>query len=119
MTLVASVLVVPRHMVEIPVPGPHKRTAESTSPSRPPLRIPDHLLGVRAGRAPVCVLVMLVKRVGAPEYAVAIRAWVALVSLVEFVLVPLPVELALETDVAERAPVRALGFRGTSVADLG
>ena len=118
MRLVASVLVVSRHMVEIPVPGSHKRTAETTAPTRPPLRIPNHLLGVRAGRASMCVLVVLVEGVGAPEDAVAVRAWVALVSLVEFVLMSLPVELALETDVAECAPVRTLRLGGTSVADF-
>lgn len=105
-------------MVEIPVPSSHECTAESTGPSRPPLRIPDHLLSVRAGRAPVCVLVMLVEGVGAPEDAVAVRAGVTLMSLMEFVLVPLPVELALETDIAECAPVRTLGFRGTPVVDF-
>ena len=118
MRLVASFLIVPRHMVEISVPGAHKCTAESTCPTCPPLRVPDHLLGVRAGRAPVGVLVMLVEGVGAPEGAIAVRAGVALVSLVEFILMPLPVELALETDVTEGAPVRTLGLGGTAVVDF-
>lgn len=113
--LVAPVLIMSCHMVEIPIPGAHKRAAESARPPRPPLRVPHHLLGVRARRAPVGVLVVLVEGVGAPEDAVAVRARIALVALVELVLVPLPVELALETDITKSAPVRALGLGGTPV----
>ena len=61
---------------------------------------------------------VLVEGIGAPEDAVAVRAGVALVALVELVLMALPVKLALEGDVAEGAPVSALGFGAPSVAAL-
>lgn len=59
------------------------------------------------------VLVVLVEGVGAPKYAVAVGTWIALVALMKFVFVPLPVKFALKGNVAKRAPVSALSF-GTS-----
>ena len=64
------------------------------------------------------VLVVLVEGIRAPKDAVAVRTGVALVALVELVLVPLPVKLALEGDVAEGAPVSALGFGAPPVVAL-
>ena len=87
-------------------------------PCRLLLRIPHDAVRVGTRRAAVSVLVVLVEGIGAPEDAVAVRAGVALVALVELVLVALPVKLALEGDVAEGAPVSALGFGAPSVAAL-
>lgn len=112
---VVIIFVVLRYMVDKSMTGAHERPAESTGPRRPPLRRPDHLLSVRAGPAPVCVLVMLVEGVGVPEDDVTVRAGVTLMSVVEFVLVPHPVDLAPEIDIAGYAPVRALGLSGTLV----
>lgn len=71
-----------------------------------------------ARRAAMGVLVVLVEGVGTPEDAVAVRTGVALVAFVKLVLVALPVELALEGDVTEGAPVGALGFGTPSVVAL-
>lgn len=78
--------------------------AEAAAPGPPLPQVLDDGLGVRARLAPVGGLVVLVERVGAPEALVAVRARVLSRSLVELLLVPLPVELPLEGLVTGRAP---------------
>lgn len=64
------------------------------------------------------ILVMLIEGIRAPKDAVAVRAGVTFVTLVELILVPLPVELSLKGNVAECAPVSAGGFGAPSVVAL-
>lgn len=45
-------------------------------------------------------LVVLIKCVGTPEHAVAVRTWIFLVSLMKLVFVSFPVKLPLELSVA-------------------
>ena len=119
MRLVAAVFVVAGDMVEVAIAAGEEASAEAARPGLLALRVLDDALGVRTCRAAVCVLVVLVERVGSPEDAIAVRAWVALVPLVELVLVPLPVELALERDVTKCAPISTLRFRGAPIAAFG
>lgn len=116
--LVAAVLVVAGDVIEIAIPRAEKPAAEAAGPCLLAMRIPDYRIGVWTCCAAVGVLVVLVKGIGAPEDAVAIRARIPLVPLVEFFLVALPVELALEGDIAKGAPVGALGFGRPSIVAL-
>lgn len=106
------------YVIEIAVSTCKEASAKATSPCLLSSRILDNTVGMWASGAAVRVFMMLIERVGAPENAVAVRTRVALVALVEFILVSLPVKLTLEGDVAKGAPVRALRFRGPSVVAL-
>ncbi len=96
--------------------GGAEKRREANIPRLLSLRILDHTLCMRTCGAAVGVLVVLIEGVGTPKDAVAVGTGVALVALVELVLVPLPVELALKGDVAKGAPVGAGGFGRSSVA---
>src|SRR5689334_4410423 len=87
------------------------RVTRENIPCRFLLRILHDTFGMRAGCTPMGVLVVLVEGIRAPKNTVAVWTGVALVAFVKLILVPLPVKLALEGDVAEGAPVSALGFR--------
>lgn len=71
-------------------------SAEPASPCPPLPHVLDY--AIRMGTRPAAVgrLVVLVKGVGPPKTLVAVRARVFPPSLVKLLLVPLPVELALE-----------------------
>lgn len=101
---VAAVLVVASDMIKVTVPAGEKGGAESTGPGSLALRVFDDVVGMGACGTAMCILVMLVEGVGAPKNTVAARAGIALIPLVEFILVSLPVKLALESHVAKRAP---------------
>lgn len=90
-----------------------KRRTEATSPVLALAEELDDLLGVGACLATMALLVMLVKRVGTPEAAVAtrLRAGVLAPALVKLILVALPVVLALEASFARGAPVN-VGLSG-------
>jgi hypothetical protein len=87
-------------------------------PCRLFMRIFHHTVGMGTGGAAVGILVVLVEGVGTPKKAVTVRTWVSLVSLVKFVFVAFPVELALKGDVAEGAPVCPLLFGAAPIARL-
>lgn len=93
-------LVVEADMIDVTVHGWQKGGTESASPCSLFPRVLDDLVSMRARLAVVACLVMLVESVRSPEYTVAVRTRILLVSLVKFILVPLPVELSLELGVA-------------------
>lgn len=82
------------------------------------LCIAHHPIRVRACRAAVGVLVVLIERIGSPEDPIAVGTRIALISLVELVLVSFPVKLALESNVTKGAPVCALRFGSAPVVAL-
>ena len=90
------------HVLDVALAGRVERRAEAAGPVLAFAEKLDHLVGMGAGLAAVALLVVLVERVGAPETAVAARlgARVLPPSLVELVLVALPVVLALEASLA-------------------
>ena len=116
--LVAAVLEVMGNVIKVAVPAGEKGSTEPTGPGSLAMRVFDNAVGVRARGASVGVLVVLVERVGAPEDAIAARARVPLVPLVELVLVPFPVELALEGDVAKGTPKGSRGLGRAPIAGL-
>lgn len=87
--------------------------AKPASPGSSFSHVLDHAIGVRTRFAPVCGFVMLVERVRTPEALVTIGAWVFPPPLVKLLLVPLPIELALERLVTRSTPV--FGLRGCRV----
>ena len=93
--------------------------AEAATPSPPLHHVLDDGVRVRARLAAVGRLVVLVEGVGAPEALVAVGARVLAPALVELLLVPFPVELALERLVARRAPVAGLGHDRRRAAAKG
>jgi hypothetical protein len=105
-------------VVKIAVPASEEAAAETAGPRLLSLRILDDSVSMRTGRAPVGIFVVLIKGVGAPKDAVAVRTRVALVSLVKLVFVPLPVKLSLKRNIAKGAPKRPLGFGCASVVAL-
>jgi hypothetical protein len=89
------------------------RVKGRTKAASPILALPeelDNLFRVWASLAPMTLLMMLVKRVGTPKAAIAawFRAGIFSPTLVELVLVSLPVIFSLETCLTRRAPVNIL-----------
>lgn len=95
------------NVLDVTLAGRVQGRAEAASPVLALAKKLDHLFGVWAGFASVALFVVLIKRIGTPEAAVAagFRARVLPPTLVELVLVPLPVVLALEARLARCAPV--------------
>ena len=110
MCLVAAILIVAGDMVKVAITTAEEAAAKSTGPGALAVRVLDHFVGVGTGCTSVSVLVMLVEGISAPEDAVAIGTRVPLEPLVKLVLMPFPVKLALESDVAECAPECSLGL---------
>lgn len=118
MSLVASILIMAGDMVEIPIAAGKKTSAKSAGPCCFALCVAHHPIRVRACRAAVGVLVVLIERIGSPEDPIAVGTRIALISLVELVLVSFPVKLALESNVTKGAPVCALRFGSAPVVAL-
>lgn len=104
------------HMLNVSFPGRMQGGAEATGPVFALAQEFDDLLGVRAGGAAVALLVVLIERVASPEAPIAagFGARVLPPALVEFVLVALPVILALEACLARRTPVDVLLVDGSA-----
>lgn len=95
-------LEVPGHMFNVSLARRVKGRAEATSPVLALAEELDHLFCVGTRLAAVALLVVLVERVGAPETAVAawLGAGILSPTLVELILVTLPVILSLEAGLA-------------------
>lgn len=118
-TLRHARLEVTSNMLYVTFAGWVQGRAEAAGPVLSLSKELDDFFGVWAGCATMTLLVMLIKGVGPPETSVAagLRARVLPPSLVELVLVALPVVLALEARLAGGAPVDILLINVAAGAD--
>lgn len=93
-----------RHVVDVSLELAVQRRAEPATISPPLPHRPHHHLRVRARLTTMSGLVVLIECVGAPEALVTAVAGVFARAVVEFFLVSLPIELALEGLIAGSAP---------------
>lgn len=87
--------------------GVHGGT-EAAPPSSSLPHVFDNSIGMGTCFAPMRRFVMLIKGVWSPEALITIWAWIFPPSLMELLLVPLPVEFALERLVTRCAPILGL-----------
>lgn len=93
-------LIMQADVVDVPIHGWQESGAKAAGPGALLARVLDDLVGMGAGFAVMARLVVLVEGIGAPEHSVAVGAGIFLVSLVEFILVSLPVKFSLELGIA-------------------
>lgn len=106
-----TALKVCRHVVDMSLELAVQRRAEPAAVCPPlPHRPHDHF-GMWACLTAMGRLVVLVEGIGAPEALVTAIARVFARAVVELLLVPLPVELALERLITRRAPELGLARR--------
>lgn len=102
LSLAQARLEMPGHVLDVSLARRVKGRAETTGPVLALAEELDHLFCVGTRLAAVALLVVLVERVGAPETAVAawLRAGILSPTLVELVLVTLPIIFSLEAGLA-------------------